>query len=173
MRKSYLLFFLTSILLFGCTQSQQKKNLAFEKIQANIPRTISQNTKEETDSLSTNKNNTNSDNNNQSTITIVKSSLSKNLYSDHKDIKITFKNSGKKTIKAIKLEWHCINSFDEPANGRNFYGEGTFEGKSTSLLKPGQVQIKTWEDFSTDASKITKVRANCIVFTDGTKWEIQ
>ncbi|RED23835.1 hypothetical protein BD847_2908 [Flavobacterium cutihirudinis] len=173
MKKPYLLFFFAFTTLLSCIESKQKKNLVSEITNASKPKTISLIKQEEIDSILPNKSNTKNESDRKSPITIVKSSLSKNLYSDHKDIKIIFKNSGKKAIKAIKLEWQCLNSFNEHANGRNFYGEGTFEGKSTSLLKPGQIQIKTWEDFSTDASKITKVRANCIVFTDGTKWEIQ
>jgi hypothetical protein len=105
-----------------------------------------------------------------SPIKITKATLLKNNYSDHKDIRITFKNMGKKNIKAIKFEWFCTNSFDEPANGRFFYGEGRFTENSIHLLKPNQSKTEFWEDFSTDADKIIKIRAFYIVYTDGTKW---
>ncbi len=105
-----------------------------------------------------------------SDIKIIKARLSKNPYSDHKDIYITFKNLSKKPIKAIKFEWFCINSFDEPANGKYFYGQGRYKEKYVNLIKPGEIQTEHWEDFSTDASKITKIRAYYIVYTDGSKW---
>ncbi|MCR4032261.1 MULTISPECIES: hypothetical protein [Flavobacterium] len=107
-----------------------------------------------------------------SPIKITKATLLKNSYSDHKDIQITFKNLGKKNIKAIRFEWFCTNSFDEPANGRYFYGEGRFTENSIHLLKPNQSKTEFWEDFSTDADKIIEIRPYYIVFTDGTKWEL-
>nr|WP_294787026.1 hypothetical protein [uncultured Flavobacterium sp.] len=107
-----------------------------------------------------------------SPIKIIKATLHKSQYSNHKDIRVTFKNSGTKSIKAIKFEWFCINSFEEPANGRYFYGEGRFTENSVYLLKPNQEKTEFWEDFSTDADKITEIRAYYIVFTDGTKWEL-
>ncbi|HEU0126502.1 hypothetical protein [Flavobacterium sp.] len=119
------------------------------------------------DSLTTTKNTLQT-----SPIKITKATLLKNNYSDHKDITITFKNLGKKTIKAIKFEWFCSNSFDEPANGRYFYGKGRFTENSIHLLKPKQSKTEFWEDFSTDADKIIEIRPYYIVFTDGTKWEL-
>lgn len=110
---------------------------------------------------------------NTSPVKIIESKLSRSQYSDHKDIKIVFKNSGKKDIQAIKFEWYCENSFDEPANGRYFYGEGKSTGEITYLLKAGQTRTKVWEDFSTDANEIIKARAYYIVFTDGTKWKLK
>lgn len=171
MQKSFSLLFCTLIVLFSCTESSQIKKLASNIIKVSETKTLSLNHKEESNSLLVEKKKTNHIISQKSAITIVNASLSKNLYSDHKDIKIIIKNSGKKSIKALKLKWHCINSFEEPANGRNFYGEGTFQGNSTTLIKPGQIQTKTWEDFSTDANKIIKISAYYIVFTDGTKWE--
>ncbi len=106
----------------------------------------------------------------KSDIKIIRATIVKNPYSDHKDIEIVFKNQGKKTIKAIQFEWLCINSFDEPANGKYFYGEGKYKEKSVHLLKPHEIQTEHWEDFSTDANKITEIRATYIVYTDGTKW---
>ena len=105
-------------------------------------------------------------------IKIIKATLHKNNYSDHKDIKLTFKNIGKKNIKAIKFEWFCVNSFDEPANGRFFYGEGRFTENSIHLLNSNQSKTEFWEDFSTDADKIIEIRAYYITYTDGTKWEL-
>ncbi len=104
-------------------------------------------------------------------IKIIRATIRESSYSDHKDIEIVFKNTGKKTIKAIKFEWSCVNSFDEPASGKYFYGEGNYQEKSAILLKPGQTQTEYWEDFSTDADKVTKIKATYIVYTDGTKME--
>lgn len=105
-------------------------------------------------------------------IKIIRATIRESSYSDHKDIEIVFKNTGKKTIKAIKFEWSCVNSFDEPANGKYFYGEGNYQEKSAILLKPDQTQTEYWEDFSTDANKVTKIKATYIVYTDGTKWKL-
>lgn len=112
-------------------------------------------------------------NSKNSPVKIVSSSLSRTQYSDHKDIKIVFKNSSKKDIQAIKLEWYCENSFDKPASSRYFYGKGRSTGEIVHLLKPGKIESKIWEDFSTDANRIIKVRAYYVVFTDGTKWELK
>lgn len=108
-----------------------------------------------------------------SPVKIIAAKLSKSSYSDHKDIKLIFKNTGKKDIKAIKLEWYCENSFDEPANSRFFYGQGKSTAKVAYLLKSGDTKTKIWEDFSTDANKVIKARASYVVFTDGTKWELK
>ena len=99
------------------------------------------------------------------------SRISENQYSDHKDIRFTYKNLGKKSIKAIKFEWYCVNSFEEPAaNGRNFYAEGRFTLNVVALIKSGHSKTEYWEDFSTDADKVVKIRAYYIVYTDGSKW---
>ncbi|WP_433833014.1 hypothetical protein [Flavobacterium anhuiense] len=105
-------------------------------------------------------------------IKILKATIVKNPYSEHKDIQIVFKNRSKKTIKAIKFEWSCINSFDEPANGKYFYAEGKYREKSVRLIKPKEIQTQLWEDFSTDANKITQIQATYIVYMDGTKWKL-
>ncbi|MET3029055.1 hypothetical protein ABXT06_20430 [Flavobacterium sp. UW10123] len=107
-----------------------------------------------------------------SCIKIIKAKLVKNHYSNHKDIEITYKNLGKKNIKAIKFEWFCLNSFNEPAHGRHFYGEGRFRENSTELIKSNETKTQYWEDFSTDANEIIKTRAYYIVYQDGTIWEL-
>lgn len=105
-------------------------------------------------------------------VKIVKATLHKNQYSNHKDIQITFKNSGKKKIKAIKFEWFCLNRFNKPANGKYFYGGGVFKENYTNLIRPGETKTEYWENFSTDADNITKIRVYYIAYTDGTKWEL-
>lgn len=105
-------------------------------------------------------------------IQIIKTILLKNDYSHHKDIKIVYKNSSKKAIKAIKMDWFCINAFEKPANGHYFYGEGNFKGDVTNLIKPGETKSEIWEDFSTDADKIIRINVNYVVYNDGTKWEL-
>ncbi|MEP6803227.1 MAG: hypothetical protein ABI892_01800 [Flavobacterium sp.] len=105
-----------------------------------------------------------------SPVKIISSKLYKNQYSDHKDIKLTYKNLTKKDIKAIKFEWYCENVFDEPSNGQYFYVKGVANGHTDILLKSGKTDSKIWEDFSTDAYQIIAARAYFVIFTDGTKW---
>ncbi len=105
-----------------------------------------------------------------SPVKIIFSNLYKNEYSEHKDIKLIYKNLTKKDIKAIKFEWYCENVFEEPASGQYFFVKGIANGHTDILLKSGKVDSKIWEDFSTDAYKIIAARAYLVVFTDGTKW---
>lgn len=108
----------------------------------------------------------------KSPIKILSSRLLPNQYSNHKDIKITYKNVTKKDIKAIKLEWYCENSFNQPAHGKFFYIQGKSTENVTELLRAGSSQSQVWEDFSTDANKIIKARAFYVMFTDNTTWEL-
>ncbi|KRB57734.1 hypothetical protein [Flavobacterium sp. Root186] len=172
MKKYFILAFVTLLLISGCSKTQPKNIGQVKPVYVQInnyhqPEEKENNTTSIKDDFLKTKNSKNSP------VTIVSTSLSRAQYSDHKDIKIVFKNSSKKNIQAIKLEWYCENSFDEPANGRYFYGKGRSTGEIAHLLKPGKVKSKIWEDFSTDANRIIKVRAYYVVFTDGTKWELK
>lgn len=172
MKKYFIIALSTLLLIFGCSKAKPKNIALTKPVYVQINNYHQPEEKENSapslkDDFLQNKNSKNSP------VTIVASSLSRAQYSDHKDIKIVFKNSSKKSIQAIKLEWYCENSFDEPANGRYFYGKGRSTGEIANLLKPGMIESKIWEDFSTDANRIIKVRAYYVVFTDGTKWELK
>lgn len=108
----------------------------------------------------------------ESPVQIISSKLSDTQYSDHKDIKLTYKNVTTKSIKAIKFEWYCENAFEKPASGRNFFVRGKSEGISNTKLNPKETRSQVWEDFSTDANRIIKARAYFVMFTNGTKWEL-
>ncbi|MFH6968530.1 hypothetical protein [Flavobacterium sp. FlaQc-28] len=110
--------------------------------------------------------------NKNSPIKIISATLLKNQYSNHKDIKLTYKNITKKNIKAIKFEWYCENVFDEPASGQFFFVKGVTRKHTESLLKSRETESKIWEDFSTDANIIIAARAYYVVFSDGTKWQL-
>lgn len=114
----------------------------------------------------------NSKNEKDSPIKIISSRISTNEYTTHKDIKIVYKNIGKKNIKAIKMEWYCENSFDEPSHGKFFFIQGKSTANITKLLKAGTIKTQVWEDFSTDANTIIKTRAYFVMFTDGTTWQL-
>lgn len=171
MKKSVILMFSILLIISGCNKAKQK-NIAQHKLtysqvdltNENHDNTIKKTVKE--DFL-------NNKNAKDSPVKIVSSYLSRSQYSSHKDIRLTFKNSGKKNIQAIKFEWYCENSFDEPANGRYFYGEGRSTGEIAYVVKAGKTSSKIWEDFSTDANRIIKARAYYVVFTDGTKWQLK
>lgn len=109
----------------------------------------------------------------ESPIKIISAKILKNAYSDHKDIKITYKNKSNKTIQAINFEWNSTNSFEKPSSGKYFYIKGHCTGYSTSLIRPKQISSKIWEDFSTDAIKIVSSNAYLVVFTDGTIWKLK
>ncbi|SEN84679.1 hypothetical protein SAMN05444671_2243 [Flavobacterium sp. CF108] len=172
MKKYFIITLSTLLLIFGCSKTKPKSIAHTKPVYVQInnhhqPEEKENSTPSIKDDFLQNKNSKNSP------VTIVASNLSRAQYSDHKDIKIVFKNSSKKDIQAIKLEWYCENSFDEPANGRYFYGKGRSTGEIAYLLKTGETSSKTWEDFSTDANRIIKVRAYYVVFTNGTKWELK
>lgn len=158
-----------TILLFNCNKPKQVSNNYTKNKKQHLAESnnISKDSSDfyKKDSIKENKIETHD-------IKIIRATIRESSYSDHKDIEIIFKNTGKKTIKAIKFEWSCVNSFDEPASGKYFYGEGNYQEKSAILLKPGQTQTEYWEDFSTDADKVTKIKATYIVYTDGTKWKL-
>jgi len=165
-----LFFIICSVLLFSnCNESKQTKKVILKT--QNFWK-VKKDKSPKTDTIHSQNNISNSSKLEDSPIKIVKATLLDNSYSHHKDIKIAYQNSSKKSIKAIKLEWYCINAFEEPANGNYFYGEGNFKGNVTTLIKSGQTKTQVWEDFSTDADKIIKVRAYYIVYNDGTKWEL-
>ncbi|KRD12869.1 hypothetical protein ASE21_02870 [Flavobacterium sp. Root901] len=171
MNKSFIIFPGLLLLITACTQSNSEKIRGSKPLQ--IETNNNYNVLENKDSSNSVKGNfSNKSLQENSSIKIIESKLIKNQYSDHRDIKIVFKNSGKKDIQAIKFEWYCENSFNEPANGRYFYGEGRFTGEITCLLKAGKSVTKVWEDFSTDANRIMNARAYYVVFTDGTKWKL-
>lgn len=114
----------------------------------------------------------NNTNEKQSPVKITASKLFYNQYTNHKDIKIAYKNISKKDIQAMKIEWYCENSFNEPAHGKFFYIQGKSSENITRLLKAGAARSQLWEDFSTDANTIIKVRAYYVLFTDGTTWTL-
>jgi len=160
MRTAIILFFSCKILFFKCSKPEQTTKQNIENV------SVTKNKRAASAQM-------NASNNKKieiSPIKIKEARLLKNQYSDHKDIKITFKNLGKKDIKAIKFEWFCVNSFEKPASGRFFFAEGRFTENITYLIKSGRSKTEIWEDFSTDANKIIKIRAYYIVYTDGTKW---
>lgn len=106
-------------------------------------------------------------------VKIISAKLLKTQYSDHKDIKLRYKNISKKNIKAIRFEWYCENAFEKPANGKNFFVTGKSEGYTDNSLKIQESRSQTWEDFSTDANTIISARAYLVVFSDGTKWNLK
>ncbi|MBB4801421.1 hypothetical protein HNP37_001482 [Flavobacterium nitrogenifigens] len=170
MKKIALLVFSTLFLFSKCDQSKQEK-----KAQINSEKySIEDESKGiQTDTLLTKKITSKIPKSEEFPIKILNATLLKNSYSHHKDIKITYKNLSSKSIKAIKLNWFCLNAFEEPASGNYFYGEGNFKGNIIDLIKPGQTKSEIWEDFSTDADKIIHVTVYYIVYNDGTKWKLQ
>lgn len=171
MKKTLLVLFNSIIMFSGC-KKKITKNIAPEKPKFEQPiiqdlTTKNQNKKDSIKALFIN-----NKNDQHSPIKIVSSKLLPNQYSNHKDIKIIYKNVTKKDIKAIKLEWYCENSFNEPAHGKFFYIQGKSTENVTELLRAGSSQFQIWEDFSTDANKIIKARAFYVMFTDNTTWEL-
>lgn len=172
MKKYFILAFVTLLLILGCGKTQPKNIAKVKPVYVQI-NNYHQPEENENNIPSIKDDFLKIKNSKSSPVKILSSNLSRTQYSDHKDIKIVLKNSSKKNIQAIKLEWYCENSFDEPANGRYFYGKGRSTGEIARLLKPGKIQSKIWEDFSTDANRIIKVRVYYVVFTDGTKWQLK
>lgn len=159
------------LILFSCTN--KKNNITEPLKQENnlIKDTIENKEKEIIDSVKHSFLDTQKTKN--SPVRIIAATLLKNQYSDHKDIQLTYKNTTKKDIQAIKFEWYCENVFDKPASGQFFFVKGIARGHTDILLRPKKTDSKIWEDFSTDAYTIIAARAYYVVFADGTKWELK
>lgn len=108
----------------------------------------------------------------ESPVKILSSKLSKNQYSDHKDIELVYKNVSKKKIGAIRFEWYCENAFNKPANGKFFFIKGKSEGYTNLPINSKQTKTQIWEGFSTDAKTIISARAYFVAFSDGTSWKL-
>lgn len=108
----------------------------------------------------------------ESPIKIISSKLLKNQYSDHKDIKLIYKNVSKKKIGAIRFEWYCENAFNKPASGKFFFIKGKSEGYTHLAINTRQTRSQIWEGFSTDAKTIISARAYFVTFSDGTTWKL-
>lgn len=171
MKKKALTFIILILVLISCTN--KKKNQTEPIVQDNnqIKNTTEKNEKEIIDSVKHNFLNIQKSKN--SPVKVISSKLLKNQYSDHKDIQLTYKNTTRKNIKAIKFEWYCENVFDKPASGQFFFVKGISRGHTDILLKPKKLDSKIWEDFSTDAHTIIAARAYYVVFADGSKWELK
>ena len=157
------------LILVSCSNKNKTNHLAIHN-EENYKQSEQQDTLSSSDSIK--KNFLDTLNSHESPIQIISSKLSDTQYSDHKDIKLIYKNVSTKKIKAIKFEWYCENAFEEPASGRNFFIKGKSEGISSILLKPKETRSQVWEDFSTDADKIIKARVYFVMFSNGTKWEL-
>lgn len=104
-------------------------------------------------------------------VKITSSVLLNNEYSSFKDIRLTFKNSTKKDIQAIKFQWYTLNALAEPSNLKSsFYLRGESCGLYTELLKAKKTSTVLFEEFSSDAKRIIAARPYEVVFSDGTKW---
>lgn len=112
-------------------------------------------------------------NSRESPVKVISSQLLKNQYSDHKDIRLIYKNISKKRIGAIRFEWYCENAFNKPASGKFFFVQGKAEGETHTMVNPGKIKSHIWEDFSTDAQSIVSIRAAFVAFTDGTSWSLK
>lgn len=159
------------IILLSCTNKKSNKTTPIIQDDNHIKNTTEINEKEIIDSVKHNFLNTQKSKN--SPVKIISFKLLKNQYSDHKDIQLTYKNTTRKNIKAIKFEWYCENVFDKPASGQFFFVKGISRGHTDILLEPRKTTSKIWEDFSTDAHTIIAARAYFVVYTDGTQWELK
>lgn len=159
------------IILLSCTNKKSNKTTPIIQDDNHIKNTTEINEKEIIDSVKHNFLNTQKSKN--SPVKIISFKLLKNQYSDHKDIQLTYKNTTRKNIKAIKLEWYCENVFDKPASGQFFFVKGISRGHTDIILKSQKTTSKIWEDFSTDAHTIIAARAYFVVYTDGTQWELK
>lgn len=168
--KKIILTFIIPILL-SCTNKKSKATKPILQDNTNGKITKEKNEKEIIDSVKHNFLDTQKTKN--SPVKIISAKLLKNQYSDHKDIQLTYKNTTRKNIKAIKFEWYCENVFDKPASGQFFFVKGISRGHTDILLEPRKTTSKIWEDFSTDAHAIIAARAYLVVFTDGTQWELK
>lgn len=92
----------------------------------------------------------------ESPVKIISSSI------EGREIHITFRNSGKKNITAIRFQWETINVFGESSI--------ISKGQIAKSLGPGEKDSGTWDLIQRDAKKISKLEVAEIMFSDGTKW---
>lgn len=93
-------------------------------------------------------------------------------YSNHKNIKLVYKNVSQKTIQAIRFEWYGENSFNEPADMGGVFDNGSGGGFTDDILKPGRTESGIWNIYSKDGKRILAARAYEVAFTDGTTWKL-
>lgn len=104
-------------------------------------------------------------------VEVLKAELVNMEYSNHRNIRLKYKNVSDKTITGIKFEWYGKNAFGDPADMGNIMSPGRGGGFTDETLRPGRTGYGTWEILSTDAKTITAARAYEVAFSDGTKWE--
>ncbi|WP_346318223.1 hypothetical protein [Chitinophaga sp. YIM B06452] len=107
-----------------------------------------------------------------SPIKIKRAWLHNKEYSNYKDISLTFKNEGTKTVEGVKFRWYGENVFGDPADmGSSLGPDGFGGGFMDKKLKPGQTLTLTWNILSKDGRKVIKAWPTEVVFSDGSKWE--
>lgn len=101
-----------------------------------------------------------------SNIQITKVTITHNQYSSQWDnIKISYKNNSKKTVKAIEFRWYDVKDvFDEEVSP-------TYNGGWTEeTILPNKLYHGEWETYENKIAS-AKVYVQKIMYTDGTKWE--
>jgi hypothetical protein len=92
-------------------------------------------------------------------------------YSNYKDIRLSWKNTGTKKIAAIRFKWYGTNAFGEPADmGASGLQAGFGGGFADRSLGVGKTDAGTWSIMSRDGKKVVMAWPYEIAFEDGTKW---
>jgi len=108
-----------------------------------------------------------------SPVKVLKYRLYKEEYSSYKNISLTYRNSTKKKISAIRFRWYGTNAFNEPAD-MGGYGllRGFGGGYDDDVLNAGSSRTSSWEILSGDAKKVILAWPTEVMFNDGSKWDI-
>ncbi len=106
-------------------------------------------------------------------VKVIKALLFKKEYSSYRDIRVTYKNVSKKTVTAIKFRWKGTNAFGDPADMGSSLQEGYGGGFTDDSLHPGRTEVSEWSILSRDGKKVELAWAYEVVFSDGTKWELE
>lgn len=169
-----LLLFITTIAMLSCKSEHEKR---IEETQAFIDDLKTQQLAEEkVDSLlKSNRKDFYLDTTGikNSPVKIIKSELVPVTYTNKKNIKLVFKNTSEKPIKAIRFEWYGENAFNEPAEMGSYGTKGEGGGFTDDKLNAGKTDSAEWSIYSDDAKTIIAARPYEVAFSDGTIWKLR
>lgn len=108
----------------------------------------------------------------KSPVKVIYAKLVKKEYSNYKDIELQYKNVSDKSIDGIKFTWYGLNVFGDPADMGTGIVKGFGSGFADEHLSANHKTTSQWSILSSDGKKVVLAWPTEVVFSDGTKWNI-
>lgn len=105
-------------------------------------------------------------------VKVLSAKFTQNEYSSYRDITVSYRNVSQKRIDAIRFKWYGENAFGEPADMGGVI-DGFGGGNTDNPVSPGRTESGTWSIHSRDGKRIVICYPAEVVFSDGTKWDIE